>query len=195
MDEFESRLLNRKEFFDKAINNDLNDLRDIINKSNSEILSKDEYLLKAKHLIEEIITMDYTNYIIKNRLLIGINNKEEVDMKTNKQIQKLNLKWYVLNHDFNTKEIYNFNILGEGYLPDLIRMIKDKYYDVKDYNSLKECIKRWANYHFNHKTEYEIWVRGWFDEEGKSTKICVYDQIEPNLDILTKYINDNLNIV
>ena len=111
---------------------------------------------------------------------------------------KLKLEWYTFNHDFNTKEIYNFNVLQQGYILDLIRMIEDKYYNVHDFNSLKECVDRWANYHFNHKTEHEvfaIYLRGWFDDEDKSTKLSVYDQLKPNLDILTKYINDNLKIV
>lgn len=192
---FETRMNERVEAFDREINNDLNRLKEILFESNDIILSKDENLLEAKHLIEEVITMSYTKFIMETQLAKDINEERERKMKTEKQIQKLNLEWYVLNHDFNTKEIYNFNILGEGYLPDLIRMIKDKYYDVKDYDSLKACVKRWANYHFNHKTEYEIWVKGWFDSDDKATKISVYNQIEPNLDILTKYINDKLNIV
>lgn len=194
-DVFETRMNERVEAFDREMNNDLNRLKEILFENNDIILSKDENLLEAKHLIEEVITMGYTKFIIETQLVKDMNEKRGKKVKTEKQIQKLNLEWYVLNHDFNTKEIYNFNILGEGYLPDLIRMIKDKYYEVKDYDSLKECVKRWANYHFNHKTEYEIWVKGWFDSDDKATKISVYDQIEPNLDILTKYINDKLNIV
>ena len=107
---------------------------------------------------------------------------------------KLKLEWYVLNHDFNTEKIYNFNVLQHGYLLDLIRMIEEEYYNVHDYESLKECIKRWANYNFNHKTECEIFVHGWFDKEDKETKISIYDQLEPNLEVLTEYINRKLQL-
>ena len=107
---------------------------------------------------------------------------------------KLKLEWYVLNHDFNTEKIYNFNVLQHGYLLDLIRMIEEEYYNVHDYESLKECIKRWANYNFNHKTECEIFVYGWFDKEDKETKISIYDQLEPNLEVLTEYINRKLQL-
>ena len=124
------------------------------------------------------------------------NKKEKLNMKLINQIKDnhLKLEWYVLNHDFNSKKIYNFNILQQGYILDLIRMIEDKYHDVHDYKSLKECIKRWANYNFNHKTEFEIFVNGWFDNEDNLTKISVYDQIEPNLDLLTEYINYKLQL-
>lgn len=125
-----------------------------------------------------------------------IKTEEEEIMKPINAIKKgkLKLEWYVLNHDFNTKEIYNFNVLQQGYLLDLIRMIEDKYYNVHDLISLKECIDRWANYNFNHKTECEIWIHGWFDKEDKETKISVYDQLKPNLDILTQYINKKLQL-
>lgn len=129
---------------------------------------------------------------------VNMINEEEIEvLKPINAVKKgrLKLEWYVLNHDFNTKEIYNFNVLQQGYLLDLIRMIEDKYYNVYDYNSLKECVRRWANYNFNHKTECEIFVHGWFDKEDKETKISIYDQLEPNLDILTKYINKELNII
>lgn len=195
MENCEEKLKKQNLVFKQALNKDLDKLKEILLNDNNTILSTDTYLLDAKHLIEEIIVMSYSNYIIEKQLLDNNYILNEVNMKTDKQIEKLNLEWYVLNHDFNKDKIYNFNIFSSGYLKDLIRMIKDKYYNVKDFNSLKDCVKRWANYHFHYKVEFEVEVSGIYNKNNNVTKISVYDQIEPNLNIITEYINNKLNIV
>lgn len=156
-------------------------------------------LNKLKQFLESEFDKITKEDLLEQLIDCGLEITEEEEIEIMKPINavkkgRLELEWYVLNHDFNTKEIYNFNVLQQGYLLDLIRMIEDKYYNVHNYSSLKECVEKWANYHFNHKTEYEIFVKGWFDDEDKWTKISVYDQLIKNLNLLTWYINNKLQL-
>ena len=101
------------------------------------------------------------------------------------------LKWYVLNHDFNKKEIVNYNIFNNHYMyHDTIKYLKEFI----TYDDFKEKVRGTLFYAFNSKAEYEIKCGGLLSKEDEEfDKISVYDQVIPNLDILCKYIINEWN--
>lgn len=99
-----------------------------------------------------------------------------------------NLKWYVLNENFNARKIELFNIFNHSGLTESLEKILKKYTNFEDF---KEKLKNKLFYYFNSKREYEILVK----DLGKTIeeKISVYDQVIPNVDLLANYIIDEYN--
>ena len=101
------------------------------------------------------------------------------------------MEWYVLNYDFNEAKAYNFNIFNSSRLID---GLKRKFDDNLDANreEFKKEVDSLLRYCFWCKCEYEIYVIDAFHDENKDyTKIDVYTQLKPNLDILVDYILKN----
>lgn len=106
-------------------------------------------------------------------------------------IRKLNLKWYVLNHDFNKNTIEKWNIFNSSRFIDGLNNLLKKYTTFSDF---KEKLEKELMYCFWSKAEYEIIVGGLFAKEDKDFfKIDIYSQVKPNLDILANYIIDEVN--
>lgn len=106
-------------------------------------------------------------------------------------IERLNLKWYVLDYDFNSDAIIKFNIFNSSKFNDCVNELIKKYSNFTDF---KEKLKKDLMYCFWSKSEYEIVVGGLFAKEDKDLfKIDVYEQVLPNLDILVDYIINEVN--
>ena len=104
------------------------------------------------------------------------------------------MEWYVLNYDFNKRKAYNFNIFNNvRFLEELKRIYIDLNCSFdSDIDVFKDRLMRSLRYCFWCKTEYEIYVRDAFhDEDNEISKIDVYSQVLPNLDILADYIIKN----
>lgn len=99
------------------------------------------------------------------------------------------LHWYVLNEDFNTRKIKQYNALA-GWEDD-IRKARKK---CKTKTELQEWLKCEFMYHYWSKCECEIYVSGLFTKDpNEFQKIDIWTQLEPNLDIITDYICKELN--
>ena len=96
------------------------------------------------------------------------------------------MKWYVLNYDFNKAEAYAYNIFNNGRLCSGLKDI----FENPDERSFSERLISLLKYCFWSKCECEIYVTDAFHPD-KQTKIDIYDQLIPNIEILTKYILDN----
>jgi hypothetical protein len=106
-------------------------------------------------------------------------------------VRKLNLRWYVLNHNFNANTITKFNIFDSSRFNDCLDNLIKKYSNFEDF---KIKLKNDLRYCFWSKAEYEIIAGGLFAREGNDFfKIDVYSQIEPNIDILADYIFEKVN--
>lgn len=102
-----------------------------------------------------------------------------------------NLKWYVLNYDFNGKKVENFNIFRSVRFVEGVQDLLEHYITFEDFVEKLESELRYA---FWSKREYEILVSDAFETDlNKYEKIDVYSQVKPNVRILAKYIIDNYN--
>ena len=102
-----------------------------------------------------------------------------------------NLKWYVLNYDFNGKKVENFNIFRSVRFTEGVQDLLDNYITFEDF---VEKLDRKLKYSFWSKREYEISVGDAFETDlDKYEKIDIYSQVKPNVKILAKYIIDNYN--
>ena len=104
------------------------------------------------------------------------------------------MEWYVLNYDFNKGKAYNFNIFNSMHFLEGLKRI---YIDLgcsftNDKEQFKERLNSVLRYSFWCKTEYEIYVTDAFhNEDNEISKIDVYSQVAPNIDILADYIIKN----
>lgn len=102
-----------------------------------------------------------------------------------------NLKWYVLNYDFNRKKVENFNIFRNIRFVEGVQDLLEHYITFEDF---VEKLESELKYAFWSKREYEISVSDAFETDlNKYEKIDVYSQVKPNVRILAKYIIDNYN--
>lgn len=102
-----------------------------------------------------------------------------------------NLKWYVLNYDFNGKKVENFNIFRSVRFVEGVQVLLEHYITFEDF---VEKLESELRYTFWSKREYEISVSDAFETDlNKYEKIDVYSQVKPNVRILAKYIIDNYN--
>jgi hypothetical protein len=97
------------------------------------------------------------------------------------------MEWYVLNYDWNKKEVYNYNIFTNVKFNSGITEILAS--NPEDFNEFVEKLDRELKYCFWSKREYEISVGDAFEEDAnKLTKIDVYSQVAPNVKQLAIYI-------
>lgn len=106
--------------------------------------------------------------------------------------EKLNLKWYVLLHNFNNDKIVHYNIFNNGNvwnerigLPKILK----KYVSFEEF---KEDLELIFKYSFQSKMEYEIYASG-VSARSETYKLDVWYQIEPNLDLIARYIIEKYN--
>lgn len=115
--------------------------------------------------------------------------KENYTQK-NTQDENIKLEWNVLWHDFNSNKIKNLNIFNSDFANEL------KSKQIKSYKELKGYIDSWARYHYWCRAEYEISVGGLFSKyPDEFEKIDIYKQIKMNLDRITEYVNNKLQII
>jgi hypothetical protein len=106
----------------------------------------------------------------------------------------MELEWNVLIYDLNSRKIKLYNIFRNDFILEIRNKSKSK--KIKTYLELKEYINNWAKYYYWSKTEYEIAVGGLFSEyPDEFEKIDIYRQIEMNLDRITEYVSNKLQIV
>lgn len=103
------------------------------------------------------------------------------------KIKNVKLEWYVLNHDFNSDTIVNYNVLSDCDKEAVGKAIRKK--EVTCYDELYEFLRRRFVYQFMGRAEYEIAVGGLSSKyPDKFDKIDVYRQIKMNLNHITDYI-------
>lgn len=105
------------------------------------------------------------------------------------KIKNINLKWYVLRWDANSKKVINYNIL-EWRKEAIANEIRLKH--IHDKNTLHEYLKKQFRYSYWSKAECEFFVS---DLQGNDyEKIDMWRQIEPNLDRIVEYINREMDL-
>lgn len=113
------------------------------------------------------------------------------------KIKNVNLEYWVFYLDMNSHQPKRINIL-EGMEQDIakhIRSSKNSWRHIKDRLTLKDYLKNEFMYHYWSKSEMEYLVHGFFKKDcEKATKLDVWYQIELNLDMITNYVIDKMQI-
>lgn len=105
--------------------------------------------------------------------------------------EKLDLKWYVLNYDFNRKKMESFNIFNSSnFLWGVSKALKE----YESFGKFKGEIDNSLKYSFWSKSEYEIACGDLFVSDiNDLEKIDVYFQMKDNVDVLSRYILTEYN--
>ena len=105
------------------------------------------------------------------------------------KVKNVNLEWYVLRWDFNTKKVVNYNIL-QWRKEDIANEVRLKHLHNK--SILKEYLKTVFIYDYWSKCECEMLVGDLHTDDYE--KIDIWKQIEPNLDNIVDYINIKMDL-
>lgn len=100
--------------------------------------------------------------------------------------------FYVINEDFNKKEFVKYDIM-----PYLVRCYEETKPKDKptDFGGFKEFVDRKSMYMYWSRCQYEIVLVPLIgDREKQATKIDVYMQIIPNIDVITNVLMENLGL-
>lgn len=103
------------------------------------------------------------------------------------------LEWYTLNWDFNSNKLFNFNIFHntEGFIETLKRKMTKK--EIQTKQDLKDMILLYCRDYWS-RGEYEIEVNDLGNKPEEAIKIDVFYQVEMNIDRITEYVNNELQI-
>ena len=102
------------------------------------------------------------------------------------------MKWYVVNYDFNKGVAKEYDIFSNIKFLQGLQRINEEIDIVNDFETFKVELDSVLRYCFWSKCEYEIYVKDAFhNEPTEITKVDVYDQVKPNLEILANYIASN----
>ena len=96
------------------------------------------------------------------------------------------MEWYVLNYDFNKKQIIKFNIFNNIKFYSGVKELLENYTDIDDFVSGLTSLLRYC---FWCKREYEISVGDAFENDlDKYVKLDIFEQVIPNVKVLAYYI-------
>lgn len=110
----------------------------------------------------------------------------------NMKVKNRELKWYVLNWDFNNNKLYDMNIFSEEFKIELYKVYRNKQFN--KLSDLKDYLDRYFRWRYMYRREYEMQVGDLLSKEEDFVKIDVYRQLEKNLDRITEYVNNYLEI-
>ena len=106
------------------------------------------------------------------------------------KIKTSKLEWYVLDWDENNKKVKPINIL-EGLAEELAKEVKSGR--VHNKSILREYLKTTLMYDYWSKAECEFFISG-LSSGNDCEKVDLWKQIEPNLDIITEYVNQKCDL-
>lgn len=105
------------------------------------------------------------------------------------KVKNVNLEWYVLRWDFNSKKVINYNIL-QWRKEDIANEVRRK--SIYNKSILKEYLKTTFMYDYWSKTECEFYISDLHGDDYE--KIDIWRQIEPNLDLIVEYVNSKMEL-
>ena len=103
---------------------------------------------------------------------------------------EMKLEYYVLNHDFNKNEIYQFNIFDNYYVYNgAIKAVVNYMTGAYNYDAYVKELRSVIMHEMWSRVQYEIAVGGLFDEDMKhAKKVDVFYQVEKNLNVIAMYV-------
>lgn len=103
---------------------------------------------------------------------------------------KVKLVWNAFRYDMSSRHLEEFNVIKEDLIEDIEKAYKRK--ELKNMDDLENIIGHWALYHYFSKAEHEVCVTDLFGKD--EFKVDVFWQINMNLDRLTEYIANEMQI-
>lgn len=109
------------------------------------------------------------------------------------KVKNVNLEWYVLR--FEQHKVDYYNVFGGNRFVELLHnSVKKK--KITNYEELKNFINSYFIYYYMSKAEHEILVGELMTKDIESLeKIDIYSQLKPNLDTITKYVDNELKVL
>ena len=115
------------------------------------------------------------------------------------KIKNVKLEYYAFRYDWNKHKLVFTNILpsAEEIANKVRKGRKDNYKPVYNYETFKDWLKGELMYHYWSKAEHEVIIADLIDnkDEAKWEKHDIWWQLEPNLDVICKYIINEMKIV
>lgn len=105
------------------------------------------------------------------------------------KVKNVNLEWYVLKWDFNSKKVVNYNIL-QWLKEDIANEVRLKH--ICNKNMLQEYLKRQFMYYYWSKTESEFFISDLHGDDYE--KVDIWRQIEPNLNHIVEYVDKSMDL-
>lgn len=113
--------------------------------------------------------------------------------------KSVTLEWYCLIYNWNSRKLEPINILNDRLKENIIKTIKskskNKYLSITNLRELEIFLDREFRYYYSARREAEF-VVGDLNSRDTSQliKVDVYQQIEPNLKVITEYVNNKLQL-
>lgn len=115
------------------------------------------------------------------------------------KIKNVDLKYMAFRYDWNSHKLVFTNVLPspEEIAKKVKKGRKDNWRPVYNYETFKEWLKGELMYYYWSKAEHEVIIADLFDnkDETKWAKHDIWWQLEPNLDVICKYIINEMKIV
>lgn len=105
------------------------------------------------------------------------------------KVKNVNLEWYILCWDFNSKKVVNCNIL-QWLKEDIANEVRHKH--IYNKSILREYLKTQLMYNYWSKAEYEFLISDIWGMDYE--KVDVWRQIEPNLNQIVEYVNSKMDL-
>ena len=105
------------------------------------------------------------------------------------KIRNVELEWYVLRWDVNSKKVINYNIL-KWLKEDIANEVRRKKIYNKD--TLYDYLKRQFMYYYWSKTECEFFISDLHGDDYE--KVDIWRQIEPNLNHIVEYVDKSMDL-
>ena len=114
------------------------------------------------------------------------------------KIKNVNLKYMAFRYDWNNHKLVFTNVLA-GMEEEIAKKVrkgkKDNWRPVYNYNTFKEWLKGEFMYYYWSKAEHETLIGDLFlKDEKELEKHDIWWQLEPNLDVICKYIINEMRI-
>lgn len=105
------------------------------------------------------------------------------------KVKNVNLEWYVLKWDVNSKKVVNYNIL-QWLKEDVANEVRLK--NIYNKNTLHDYLKRQFMYYYWSKAGCEFFI---YDLHGNDyEKVDIWRQIEPNLNHIVEYVDKSMDL-
>lgn len=108
------------------------------------------------------------------------------------KVKNVNLEYNVLVYDWNSKKVENYNVMHILNLETIRKKILKR--EITNYGEFKEYLRKEFMYRFWSKREYEILVGDLNFDKDTFEKIDAYRPIEMNLDLIAKYVINEMQI-
>ena len=102
-------------------------------------------------------------------------------------------KYYAMNYDVNRRGIKYINVLNREEIKEIERDVKKGKITTR--GAFKESLRLNLKHRYWARRECEMSIGDLYEKDlNKYEKIDVYDQIEPNLDLITDYVINKMGI-